>query len=191
MSLDKPQIKLKKATSSRKRGKRFVVQEHLATTRHWDLRLEINGMMWSWALPKGPSLNPKKRRLAVETKPHTLPYSNFEGIIAPGLYGAGQVMQWDVGTFTTEEDLGKALEKGIINFELKGRKLRGKWALIKIKEGWLLIKKKDEYAKEHYDIIKREPKSVKSDKLVGEITRKDGFISEKESLGFEEERRFV
>lgn len=191
MSLDKPKRKQHVASTSRSRGRNFVVQEHLATSRHWDLRLEINGMMWSWALPKGPSLNPKERRLAIETKPHTLPYSNFEGVIAEGLYGAGKVLKWDSGTFTMEEDIEKALEKGVISFELKGKKLRGKWALIKTKVGWLLIKQKDEYAKARYNIIEREPKSVKSGKLVDEITRKDGFISEKESLGFEEERRFV
>ena len=184
MSLNKPQHKKKTAGTSRKKGKKFVVQEHLAKNKHWDLRLEINGEMWSWAIPKGPSLSSKERRLAIETKTHTLSYADFEGIISPDLYGAGVVLKWDSGTFLIEEDIDNALERGVINFELRGKKLRGKWALIKISEEWLLIKARDEYAKEHYNIVEREPKSVKSGKTIDEITRKDGFIKEQTDLGF-------
>ncbi len=147
MSLNKPIHKKKILGTSRKKGKKFVIQEHLARNKHWDLRLEVNGEMWSWAIPKGPSLSTKERRLAVATKPHTLPYSNFEGVIAKGLYGAGKVIQWDVGTFVVEDDIEDSLKRGVIDFELKGKKLRGKWALIRTGKGWLLIKQKDEYAK--------------------------------------------
>jgi len=184
MSLDKPIKKRKSGGKSKSKRRKFVIQEHLATNRHWDLRLQIDGEMWSWAIPKGPSLNSSTKRLAIETEPHKLSYSNFEGVIEEGLYGAGKVIQWDTGTFTTEGDLRDSIRKGVIDFELKGKKLRGKWALVRTRNQWLLVKQKDKYARKDCNIIKEKSKSVKSGKRVEDVTKKDGCISMKKNLGW-------
>jgi bifunctional non-homologous end joining protein LigD len=119
----------------------FVVQKHDASHLHYDFRLEMNGVLKSWAIPKGPSLNPKDKRLAIETEDHKKSYANFEGVIKEG-YGKGTVMQWDKGTYKL---VSKNSEE--IKFILKGKKLQGEWALIKIRpKQWLLIKKRDEFA---------------------------------------------
>jgi bifunctional non-homologous end joining protein LigD len=134
---------------------RFVVQEHRATRLHYDFRLEISGALKSWALPKGPSMNPADKRLAIMVPDHELEYIDFEGIIPEGSYGAGPVVVWDAGEFSPldTEDPSAALEEGRLSFELKGKKLKGNFALARMKglprstgKEWLLMKKKDGYA---------------------------------------------
>lgn len=131
----------------------FVVHEHAARRRHWDLRLELGGALKSWALPRGPSLNPAEKRLAVQVEDHPLEYEDFEGIIPPGAYGAGPVAVWDHGTWEPidAEDLEAQLEQGDLSFVLHGRFLRGEFHLTRLRgrrreHDWLLIKKRDEYA---------------------------------------------
>ncbi|MFA5353283.1 MAG: DNA polymerase ligase N-terminal domain-containing protein [Thermodesulfovibrionales bacterium] len=124
----------------------FVVHEHHARHLHFDFRLEMEGVLKSWAVPKGPSLNPADKRLAVLVEDHPLDYGSFEGIIPEGQYGAGAVIIWDKGTFTL---LGGNMEAGRLEFTLKGGKLRGAFVLMRMKgrdKDWLLIKKRDDYA---------------------------------------------
>lgn len=126
----------------------FVVHEHHARHLHYDLRLEMDGVLKSWAVPKGPSMNPADKRLAVMVDDHSLEYASFEGIIPEGQYGAGRVIIWDRGEFTL---IKGSLKEGGLEFELSGNKLKGRFALIKMKKGngknWLLIKVKDAFAK--------------------------------------------
>src|SRR5213594_2856432 len=127
-------------------GGLFVVHMHAATRLHWDLRLEMEGVLKSWAVPKGPSANPADKRLAVHVEDHPLEYGDFEGIIPEGNYGAGAVIVWDRGVWVPIEDPLEGLKKGKLLFELRGYKLHGKWTLVKLKKGekeWLLIKEKD------------------------------------------------
>ncbi|WP_345975674.1 DNA polymerase ligase N-terminal domain-containing protein [Sulfurimonas sp. HSL3-7] len=147
----------------------FVVQKHSASTLHYDFRLEIGGVLKSWALPKGPSLDPHVKRLAVPTDDHPLAYGDFEGSISEGHYGAGEVIIWDRGNFEnishkdeTPVSLEEAYEAGHISFELKGQKLRGKFTLLKTRYdgNWLLLKQKDGEARENGDITKEQPFSV-------------------------------
>jgi bifunctional non-homologous end joining protein LigD len=160
---------------------KFVVQKHAARQLHYDFRLELDGVLKSWAVPKGPSLDPSIKRLAMMVEDHTLDYRNFEGVIAEG-YGAGKVIVWDNGTYhsmeTTdlkknEEFLRDGLSKGDLKFILKGKKLRGEFALVKMKgskigkNAWLLIKKKDKYGSVD-DVLKKD-KSVLSNKKIEEI----------------------
>src|ERR1700676_3846495 len=134
-----------------KGASRFVIQKHDATRLHYDFRLEIDGVLKSWAVPKGPSLNPADKRLAMETEDHPLEYANFEGVIPEGHYGAGPVIIWDRGTFTTEDGLSASQQyrRGEIKFALHGEKLQGSFVLVKLhgKDGkgkpWLLIKHRD------------------------------------------------
>src|SRR2546428_10185998 len=124
----------------------FVVHKHAATRLHWDLRLEMDGVLKSWAVPKGPSRDPADKRLAVKVEDHPIEYGDFEGIIPEGNYGAGAVIVWDRGAWVPIEDPHAGLAKGKLLFELKGYKLRGSWTLVKIKRGekeWLLIKERD------------------------------------------------
>ena len=127
----------------------FVVQKHSATALHWDLRLEMNGVLVSWAVPKGPSPNQADKRLAVHVEDHPLEYSSFEGVIPKGNYGAGAMIVWDRGTWTSVEDPDAGMENGKLLFDLKGYKLRGRWTLVRTKAGggkhWLLIKERDAY----------------------------------------------
>jgi bifunctional non-homologous end joining protein LigD len=152
----------------------FCVQKHLASHLHYDFRLEYNGVLLSWAVPKGPSLDPKTKRLAMHVEDHPIEYGTFEGVIPEG-YGAGIVMLWDQGTWTPEvEDVGAALKKGDLKLTLDGFKLKGSWVLVRTggrwgsKSGssgdarsWLLIKHRDEWAGE-VDITEFAPLSVKS-----------------------------
>src|SRR6266478_9534508 len=130
----------------------FVIQEHAARRLHYDFRLELDGVLKSWAVPKGPSLDPGEKRLAVQVEDHPLDYGGFEGIIPEGQYGGGTVMLWDRGTWTPEvPDVDAALREGNLKFTLSGKKLRGSWVLIRTKSGlggskrptWLLIKHRD------------------------------------------------
>jgi len=182
VSLDKSKLKQKK-------GRRFVVQEHLAKGRHWDFRLQVDDEMLSWAIPKGPSLNPKAARLAIETKPHTLSYADFEGIVAKGLYGAGRVITWDAGKYIPDDSIKKAIRRGVVPFTLRGKKLKGKWVLIrtggKKSKNWLLVKIRDKYSTETVDVVKDMPKSVRSGKTIHEITGVDGHITDEADIGWD------
>ena len=143
------------------RGSIFVVQKHDASRLHYDFRLEIDSVLKSWAVPKGPSTNPRERRLAVYTEDHPVEYANFEGIIPEGEYGAGTVLIWDTGTYRNlkqddgkELPMGQALEKGHITFWLEGKKLKGGYALTRLGKSrrWLLVKMQDEEANTHADL---------------------------------------
>src|SRR6478609_2787864 len=127
----------------------FVVQKHAATRMHYDLRLEWNGVLMSWAVPKGPSFDPKEKRYAVQTEDHPIAYAEFEGVIPDGNYGAGEMIVWDRGRWKPLEDFDAGLKKGKLLFELTGYKLRGVWTLVRLKDtprDWLLIKHKDEFS---------------------------------------------
>lgn len=164
---------------------RFVIQEHrTARGSHWDLRMELNGTYKSWTIPKGPSVDPRKPRLAIETPFHEIKYGEWEGVIEKGLYGAGKVIQWDAGRYKSSQDFERAIKEGKIEFKLKGQKLKGSWVLIKTSKGWILRKMKDEYAERGRDIVRRERKSVKSGKTVENVTKDDGYISNAENLGW-------
>jgi len=129
-------------------GGLFVVHMHAARRLHWDLRLEMNGVLTSWAVPKGPSPNRADKRLAVHVEDHPLEYGDFEGVIPDGNYGAGAVIVWDRGRWVPLEDPDEGMKKGKLLFELHGYKLKGKWTLVKLKKGekeWLLIKEKDRF----------------------------------------------
>jgi len=131
-------------------GRLFVVHKHAASHLHFDLRMEMDGVLKSWAVPKGPSYDMADKRLAVRVEDHPMEYGDFEGIIPKGNYGAGGIIVWDRGEWVPLEDWREGLEKGKLAFELKGYKLRGKWALVKSKRGekeWLLIKERDAYVK--------------------------------------------
>ncbi len=164
-----------RATSARPdKGLFFCVQKHLASHLHYDFRLEHNGVLLSWAVPKGPSLDPKTKRLAMHVEDHPIEYGTFEGVIPSG-YGAGIVMLWDQGTWTAESpDIDAALKKGDLKFTLDGYKLKGSWVLVRTGGGyggrsssgdsrsWLLIKHRDDWAGD-VDITEFAPRSVKSD----------------------------
>ena len=135
--------------------RRFVIHEHHATNLHFDLRLEISGVLKSWAVPKGISMNPTHKRLAVEVPDHSLNYIDFEGTISEGSYGAGAVVVWDNGEFTTKGDAAAALAEGRLNFVFHGAKLRGGFSLVRMKDRkgqWLIIKSRDEFAVEDWEL---------------------------------------
>ncbi|HWQ58373.1 MAG TPA: DNA polymerase ligase N-terminal domain-containing protein, partial [Clostridia bacterium] len=141
-------------------GLRFAVQHHMARNDHYDLRLEWGGALLSWAVPKGPSYDVRDKRLAVRVEDHPLEYKNFEGTIPRGEYGGGTVMLWDEGRWEPYMDVDEGLQKGTLKFTLKGRRLKGRWALVRLRvkegeagENWLLIKEKDAHAKTNAGIL--------------------------------------
>jgi bifunctional non-homologous end joining protein LigD len=187
-----------------KAGHRFVVQKHDATRLHYDFRLEMEGVLKSWAVPKGPSLDPADKRLAMQVEDHPVSYFDFEGIIPEDNYGAGTVMVWDVGTWQplspvavegkyvpgTEAEAAAMLAKGDLKFRLKGKKLNGDFALVKMKgrrpgskgNEWLLIKKHDDYEVEGYDIDAYD-ESVRSKRSLAEIAGDSGSAEWKSRPG--------
>jgi len=158
----------------------FVVHKHQASHLHYDFRLEWNGVLLSWAIPKGPSLDPSVKRLAMAVEDHPLEYGAFEGVIPEGEYGGGTVMIWDRGYWVPEvPDVNAALRAGRLKFSLYGTKLRGSWALVRAgldgAQGakWLLIKHRDGYASAD-DITARKPRSAISQRLLADIARASG-----------------
>ncbi len=180
----------KKERPRREKALAYVIQKHRASQLHYDFRLEWNGVLLSWAVPKGPSLDPKVKRMAMQVEDHPLAYAKFEGVIPEGEYGGGTVMIWDEGAWKPEvPDVDAALKKGDLKFTLKGKKLRGSWVLVRLKprggekrSGWLLIKHRDEFASEE-DIAQTQPRSVVSKRLLVEIARDDGGDMEKAASG--------
>ena len=181
-----------KGKTTAKRGKNdllYVIQKHRATSLHYDFRLEWKGVLLSWAVPKGPSLDPSVKRLAMEVEDHPVDYGDFEGVIPEGEYGGGTVMLWDKGAWTPDlPDVDAMLKKGDLKFTLHGEKLGGSWALIRTrgfggsKNSWLLIKHKDKFASQK-DITLDKPKSVKSKRLLAGIARDQGGDVEKAATG--------
>lgn len=169
-----------KVSKSSKKLK-FVVQHHLARKDHYDLRLEWNGTMKSWAVPKGPSYNSQDKRLAVLVEDHPLSYRNFEGTIPKGEYGAGVVMLWDEGTWEPLEPLPKNFKVSSFKFVLKGQRLQGKWTLIKMQDNnWLLIKENDNIYL--FDDIKVFERSIRTNRTMEEIKENKEVIKAKTSL---------
>ena len=164
-------------------GNRYVIQKHAARRLHYDLRLELDGVMKSWAVTRGPSLDPGEKRLAVHVEDHPVEYNTFEGTIPQGEYGGGTVMIWDRGRWTPEGDPHKGLAKGHLTFDLDGEKLHGRWHLVRLRarpkerrDNWLLIKSKDEAARgpRGKDILDEEPLSVATGRSMDEIAEGKG-----------------
>jgi bifunctional non-homologous end joining protein LigD len=165
----------------------YAIQKHMASHLHYDLRLQWSGILLSWAVPKGPSLDPAVKRLAMRTEDHPVEYGDFEGVIPAGQYGAGTVMLWDQGTWHPEDaDVDSALQRGEIKFTLRGKKLQGTWVLVRTrsfgKDAWLLIKHRDQYASAK-DVLQEEPRSVASGRLLAEIARHEGGDIERAAQG--------
>ncbi|MEP7325360.1 MAG: DNA polymerase ligase N-terminal domain-containing protein [Gemmatimonadota bacterium] len=176
-----------KATSTPQLG--FVVQKHAATRLHFDFRLELDGVMKSWAVPKGPSMDPADKRLAMEVEDHPIEYNSFEGTIPRGQYGGGTVMIWDQGIYTYGNDdvdpvegLRRGYAKGDLKVVLLGERLKGSFVLVRMKGGkgnkneWLLIKHKDEFAEPGIDVVKSFGTSVVSGRTMEKIARGDSAV---------------
>jgi bifunctional non-homologous end joining protein LigD len=163
----------------------------MASHLHYDFRLEWRGVLLSWAVPKGPSLDPAVKRLAMQTEDHPVGYAHFEGVIPAGQYGAGTVMLWDRGTWQSESpDVDASLQAGEIKFTLHGTKLHGSWVLLHTRRfasnparsTWLLIKHRDQFASTK-DVTEEEPRSVASQRLLAEIAKDEGGDVERASMG--------
>ena len=169
--------------AKRTKQRSFVIQKHAATRLHYDFRLEFDGVLWSWAVPKGPSYDPAEKRMAVHVEDHPVSYGSFEGTIPPKQYGAGEVIVWDRGTWEPVGDARAGMEQGKLVFRLNGEKLAGLWELVRIRKAgdrqdpWLLFKKKDEWAKPMaaYDVVSALPDSV--------IAKPLGLLAEREAPG--------
>lgn len=166
---------------ARRSGKklRYLIQKHAARREHYDFRLEWDGALLSWAVPKGPSENPDDKRLAVHVEDHPVEYGSFEGTIPQGEYGGGTVMLWDRGTWMPDGDVDAGLAKGKLSFELFGERLHGHWALVRLrsrgksdKDNWLLIKELDEHVtRKGKPIVAREMSSVTTGRTMDEIAK--------------------
>jgi len=170
-----------------RRKLRFVVQKHAASHLHFDFRLELDGVMKSWAVPKGPSYDPSVRRLAMEVEDHPIEYNSFEGTIPKGQYGGGTVMLWDRGTYEAEDGGGEdalrdGYERGDLKFVLHGERLQGGWVLVRIRRAesgrrqWLLIKHRDEMATSKFDVVAEVETSVTSGRTMEEIATRRGRV---------------
>lgn len=170
----------------------FVIQKHQASHLHYDFRLEMEGVLKSWAVPKGPSYDPSQKRLAMMTEDHPYDYASFEGVIPAGNYGAGNVIIWDNGTWEFIEpgdDPVAALKSGKLTFRMYGKKMFGEWALVKIGgrqksdkgNEWLLLKHRDEYANEQVDVTAVAPQSVVSGRTVEEVDPENVWISNRQA----------
>ncbi len=185
-----PEPSGKAAKSKKQDALIFVVQKHRATALHYDFRLEWNGVLLSWAVPKGPSLDSSVKRLAMQVEDHPVEYASFEGVIPEGEYGGGTVMVWDQGTWTPESpDVNAALTKGDLKFTLLGKKLKGSWVLVRTHgwgsssgKSWLLIKHRDQFTSTK-DVSIEKPRSIISSKLLAEIARDGGGDVEKAATG--------
>ena len=173
-------------------GPIFVIQKHAASHLHYDFRLEMEGVLKSWSVPKGPSYDPTIRRLAMMTEDHPYDYASFEGVIPAGNYGAGNVIIWDQGTWEFIEpgdDPVAALKSGKLTFRMYGRKMFGEWALVKIKGSsksskgneWLMLKHRDQFANSEVDVSAVAPRSVVSNKTVEEIGPENVWISNRKA----------
>ena len=157
-------------------GRLFVVQKHRATRLHYDFRLEVDGVLKSWAVPKGPSLDPTVKRLAMQVEDHPVDYAKFEGVIPEGEYGGGTVMVWDIGTYQPEnrDDVASSLRKGELKFSLNGKKLSGSWTLVRTQNRqWLLIKHRDYYTTD-LDVTEIAPASILTRRTLAEIAEDEG-----------------
>jgi bifunctional non-homologous end joining protein LigD len=175
----------RKKTATRKQARlAFVIQKHAASRLHFDLRLELDGVMKSWAVPRGPSLDPSVKRLAMHVEDHPREYNTFEGTIPKGEYGGGTVMLWDRGTYTyagddeslgAEEGLRRGYDKGDMKFELRGKRLRGSWVLVRMRgreddgRQWLLIKHRDDFADAGGDVVAENMTSISTGRTMEEI----------------------
>jgi DNA ligase D-like protein (predicted 3'-phosphoesterase) len=169
-----------KGRVARRKGHSFVIQKHDASRLHFDFRLELDGVLKSWAVTKGPSLDPSEKRLAVRVEDHPLDYGGFEGTIPQGQYGGGTVMLWDKGEWEPEGDAHEGLRKGKLSFTLKGKRLKGGFTLVRMRkdrngrrprENWLLIKQRDRQASEDIDPIEKWQKSVTTRRSMAGIAR--------------------
>jgi bifunctional non-homologous end joining protein LigD len=166
-------------------GRMFVIQKHRASHLHYDFRLEVDGVLKSWAVPKGPSLDPAVKRLAMQVEDHPVDYAKFEGVIPEGEYGGGTVMVWDYGTYKPEEtdNVAGAIRKGELKFSLKGKKLAGSWALVRTRDRqWLLIKHRDYYTTEE-EVTELAPASILTRRTLAEIAEDEGGDVKKAATG--------
>jgi bifunctional non-homologous end joining protein LigD len=166
-------------------GRLFVIQKHRATQLHYDFRLEVDDVLKSWAVPKGPSLDPTVKRLAMQVEDHPVDYAKFEGVIPEGEYGGGTVMVWDYGTYKPEnaDDVALALRKGELKFSLNGKKLKGSWVLVRTRDRqWLLIKHRDYYTTEE-EVTEVAPASILTRRTLAEIAEDEGGDVKKAATG--------
>src|ERR1700733_4295578 len=181
-----------------KNGGMFCIQKHAATRLHYDFRLAMEGVLRSWAVPKGPSLDPKEKRLAVFVEDHPIEYGDFEGVIPRDNYGAGEVILWDRGVYKVVDppngDAAECVRKGKLDIEMHGFKMRGAYTLVRTnlkdgrgkQENWLLIKKRDEFANEHDDLVEAHPRSILSGLTIEEM-RDTSVIGQQLSSELEEQ----
>ena len=172
-------------TKTSELGNIFVVQKHRATQLHYDFRLEADGVLKSWAVPKGPSLDPNVKRLAMQVEDHPVDYADFEGVIPEGQYGGGTVMVWDNGVYAPENttSVSSALAKGELKFTMLGKKLKGSFVLVRTRERqWLLMKHRDKFATED-EIAETQPYSIMSKRTLAEIAEDEGGDVKKAATG--------
>ena len=172
-------------TKTSELGNIFVVQKHRATQLHYDFRLEADGVLKSWAVPKGPSLDPNVKRLAMQVEDHPVDYADFEGVIPEDQYGGGTVMVWDNGVYAPENttSVSSALAKGELKFTMLGKKLKGSFVLVRTRDRqWLLMKHRDKFATED-EIAETQPYSIMSKRTLAEIAEDEGGDVKKAATG--------